>query len=359
MLYKEDIDEARAGLTAWWCREDPGRPVLGFKAPRDKPLPGVPVPPMPQDAAGIHLDMDWVLSTQENVFAANRYFGDLVPYFDTNIGPGSLAVYLGSEPHFDPGTVWYEPCIDPEDPEGTPLVARNPDSPWWRRHLDMVRTAAGWARGKCLASIPDLIEGLDILASFRGTGPLLLDLYDRPAWVKLWLERIEQVYFDYFEPMYELVRDETGGCAFTAFHIWAPGRMAKVQCDFAYMIGPGMFREFVVPALARQCGKLAHSVFHLDGPMCIQHVQHLVEIEGLDAVQWTPGAGNPGVGDECWDDLYRQVLDGGKGLLLIGLSAEQARRIVGEFGRRGIFFVLHDVGSEAEGEDLLESARDW
>ena len=93
MLYKEDIDEARRGLTAWWHGQDAGRPVLGFRAPRERPLPQVPVPPEPRDPAGLHLDMDYVLAAQENGFARERYFGELIPYFETNIGPGSLATY--------------------------------------------------------------------------------------------------------------------------------------------------------------------------------------------------------------------------------------------------------------------------
>ena len=359
MLYKTDVDEARCGLTAWWRGEDVGRPVLGFRAPRDEPLAAVHVPPEPAAPRDCHLDMDYVLAVQEAGFARERFFGDLIPYFDVNIGPGSMATYLGSEPGFDRRTVWYNPCIDHENPEGAPLPVFDDDNPWWRRHLDMVRAAADRARGRCLASIPDLIEGLDIVASLRGTMELLYDLNDRADWVKRWVDRIGELYFDYFDPLYEIVKDEDGGCAFTAFHIWAPGRMAKVQCDFAYMIGPETFAEFAVPALERQCDRLDYSVFHLDGPACIRHVPHLVGIESLNAIQWTPGAGNPDVGDPCWYDLYHRVLDGGKSLLLIGTDWQRAERVAAECGTRGIFFVVSPVASEAEGEALLARAASW
>ena len=223
----------------------------------------------------------------------------------------------------------------------------------------MTRTITGGGSIKCLASIPDLIENLDTVASMRGAMELLYDLYDRPDWVKRWVDRINEIYFEYHERMYQIVKDEQGGCAFTAFHVWAPERMAKVQCDFAYMIGPDMFAKFVVPALSRQCNRLDYSVFHLDGPKCIQHTPHLVGIEGLNAIQWTPGAGNPGVGDPCWYDFYGQVLDGGKSLLLIGMSEEQGRAIAHELGTRGIFFVLGAAASEAEGEERMKRIRDW
>ena len=43
--------------------------------------------------------------------------------------------------------------------------------------------------------------------------------------------------------LYDLLRDDRGGSHFWA---WAPGRMAKLQCDFSAMISPQMFRQFMV-----------------------------------------------------------------------------------------------------------------
>lgn len=33
------------------------------------------------------------------------------PSVEINIGPGSMATYLGSEPYFAWDTVWYAPCV--------------------------------------------------------------------------------------------------------------------------------------------------------------------------------------------------------------------------------------------------------
>ena len=46
-----------------------------------------------------------------------------------------------------------------------------------------------------------------------------------------------------------------------------------------------------------KCGllgeRLDHSLYHLDGPDAIKHVPALMELEKLDALQWTCGAGQP------------------------------------------------------------------
>ncbi len=175
-----------------------------------------------------------------------------------------------------------------------------------------------------------------------------------------WLGRLDELYFHYFDAIYDLVKDAEGGNAFTAFQVWAPGRMAKVQCDFSYMIGPDMFAEFVAPYLARQIARLDYAVYHLDGTACIPHVQHLVRIPGLNAIQWTPGAGQPGVGDPCWFDLYHQVRDGGKALLLLGANQEQLPALLKEFGPDGLFIMLdRECETEAEARDLLKRTEDW
>jgi 5-methyltetrahydrofolate--homocysteine methyltransferase len=361
LLYKHDWDETKRHFEAWWNRSILERPTVAFTAPRDKPLARIePKPATTPEQA--HTDLDCVLSRQEKYFAENRFFAEAFPNAAINLGAGSLAAYLGSELGFAWDTIWFEPLPELlEAPESVQLPVYDPDNRWWRKQLDMARTTAAAARGKYVPTIPDVVENIDILAAMRGPQQTLFDLYDRPEWVKQWIRRIDELYFEYYDRLYEIVRDENGGSSFTAFEIWGPGRTAKVQCDFSAMIGPDMFREFVVPGLTAQCAKLDYSVFHLDGPECIPHVQHLVRIEELDAIQWTPGSGKPPLDDPCWYDLYHQVVEGGKALLLVAgfLTEKQARAIAREVGVNGVYFRLASAASEAEGEDLLKRVMDW
>jgi hypothetical protein len=145
-------------------------------------------------------------------------------------------------------------------------------------------------------AFPDLIEHVDILASLVGTQELLVYMLDCPKHVHRFLERLTELYFEYYDRLYEVIKDEKGGSCFSAFWIWGPGKTAKLQCDYSAMISPAMFREFVQPYLREQCRRLDYSVFHLDGPPCLQHLEPLMEINELQAIQWQPGAGQPGHG---------------------------------------------------------------
>ncbi|NIQ98593.1 MAG: trimethylamine corrinoid protein 2, partial [Gemmatimonadales bacterium] len=185
-----------------------------------------------------------------------------------------------------PDSVWCERCI--EDPE-TAQFAYDSSNFYWRFTREAYSQAKRQSEGKFLLQFPDLIEGLDTLAAMRGTDRLLADLIERPEWVHGSLRRITDLYFRYYDMLYDLLRDEVGG---SVFWIWAPGRLTKLQCDFSAMISPAMFREFMVPVLTQMAERVSYSLYHLDGPNAIGHLEALLSIPRLGMIQWTPGAGS-------------------------------------------------------------------
>ena len=120
--------------------------------------------------------------------------------------------------------------------------------------------------------MPAFGSNLDVLAGLRRTQNLLYDLFDRPDWLQRKLEEINQAFFTAFADYYQHIQMSDGSSAYAYFSLWGPGKISQVQCDFAAMISPSMFAEFVVAPLRRQCQWLDHSLFHLDGPSCICYV---------------------------------------------------------------------------------------
>jgi hypothetical protein len=208
-----------------------------------------------------------------------------------------------------------------------------------------------WARGRFLHQFPDLIEGLDVVAALRGTEPLLYDLFDRPEWVQAMMSRITALYFRYYDVLYDRLRDDLGG---SVFWTWAPGRLAKLQCDCSAMLSPQQFIDFQIPVLAEMCQRLSYTIYHLDGVEAVKHLDALLALEDLDVIQWTPGAGRPPVGDPAWYPLYRRILEAGKRVFLLGLTADQALGLKAEFGPDSRHFLLALwLGDAARGEMLM------
>jgi len=283
------------------------------------------------------------------------YFaGEAFPHYDTHLGPGNLATFLGAEPEFALDTVWYHPCIS--DPDTYPPLRFDPHNPWFLRQQAILEEGVRVSQGRYPVTIPDLVEGLDILSALRDPQHLLLDLIERPDCVQERLAEINQVYFQVFERFFEIVSEPWGGNVFSAFHIWGPGKTAKVQCDAAAMISPRMFRRFAVPALTEQCAWLDYSLFHLDGTQAIPHLDALLEIEELDAIEWTPQVSLPQGGDPLWHDLYRRILKAGKSVQAIGVHPHEVIPLLEAVGPQGMF-VSVNAGSEAEAQALVEAVE--
>ncbi|MFI5384613.1 MAG: hypothetical protein ACHQ50_00680 [Fimbriimonadales bacterium] len=345
MFWKDDWTIAKKRLRGWWRGEGP---ALCAIAPQDSPWEDIPDPAPATSPQQFWTDIDWRLQNQIAAMSRCYYGGVAFPYLDSQIGPGSLGLFLGNEPGFAWDTVWYKPCI--EDPE-TPKLEISRTNPWLELHLEFIRRAMAAAHGRFLVGIPDLIENLDTLAQLREPQRLMMDLVERPGWAREKIAEINGAFFEVFGQMFELVRDEDGGNAFAAFHIWGPGKTAKVQCDASAMISPAMFQQFVVPALTEQCEWLDYSMYHLDGTQAIQHLDALLEIEALDAIEWTPQAGIERGGDPRWYDLYRRIRAAGKSVQAVDVEPEQVGPLLDAVGPGGMY-VMVQAESERQARDL-------
>ena len=354
--WKENWEETQRHFQQWWSQEGPLLTLSGLP-PLDEPRDGALPAPGPKTARERHTDPDWLARNERASLASRRFPADNLPIAATDYGCAQLAACLGSEPVFHDTTVWYSDHID--DPDECPALYLTKKEPWWRAYKRIMLKVLEASQGDFLVGMPAFGSNMDVLAELRGTQDLLYDLVDRPDWVSQKLEEINQAFFVAFDDYYEHIRLTDGSSAYTFFHLWGSGKVSQVQCDFAAMLSPEMFEQFVVPPLQRQCAWLDHSLFHLDGPDCACHLDHLLAIPELDAVQWTPGAGQPGAGNAQWFGLYERILSAGKSAQVLGASAEEARRVLDTFGGKGVYLAVH-VDSEAEAEsiiDLVESVR--
>lgn len=350
------MKDTKARFEAWWNGALTGLPLMYVVAKRPDAQPG----PKAETPEALYTDMDYLTAAFEKWVQGRTFLADAYPSFSADLGPGSLALYLGTEPNFQWDTVWYHPSI--EDLEAHPKLAFDADNRWWRRHLDMTRRAREVFAGRFRVDIPDLIENIDILAALHGAENTLFALMDTPELVVARIEEIDNAYFEYYDPLYDVVREPDGSSGYTAFHIQGEGRVAKIQCDFSAMLSPGQFREVVLPSLRKQVARLDRSLYHLDGPDAIRHIPAIMELEALDALQWTCGAGQPDGGCARWDGIYDEVARAGKSLWIElydgGVTdwIAGAERLMNRYGKRIFYFIFPDM-AEADAETLLRHAQ--
>jgi hypothetical protein len=347
-FWKTDWEQGRRALADWW--NGTGL-ALHVTAPKDEPWEDILPPEPAPDLETRWLNPTWRAQMQMHQMAHTYYGGVAVPIFNANIGPGSLGLFLGCEGHLSPDTVWYEPNIS--DPENHPPLKFDTTNRWWQIHLAVLEEGLKQTDGRFLVGCPDLIENIDTLAQLRGPEQTLMDLIERPEWVEAKVQEINQAFFDCFDTLWPLLRDDWGGNAFHAFTLWGPGKTAKVQCDFCCMISPRMFRRFVQPALTEQCAWLDYAMYHLDGTQAIPQLDNLLSIEPLRAIEWTPQAGLPAGGSPEWYDLYRRIKAGGKSVQAIQVEPHEVEPLIEAVGPEGMFICTR-CQTETEARRLLE-----
>jgi len=329
LLYRPDMDEVRQRLTVWWSGGDIGRPALLLTAFR--PLPAEDIPALAQPRGWITSystrDFSYRVNQAQRASIYTYYLAEAVPTVAPDLAPNCLALFLGCQGVESEGTVWCEPIpVEPEEMH----FDYDPTNYYWDFCPRLAKETLRLGRERFMLAFPDLIEGLDTLAAMRGTERLLLDLVERPEWVHQALRQITDRYFHYYDILYNLIHDEVGGSHYWA---WAPGRMAKFQCDFSAMISPAMFREFMLPILTEMCQRVSYCMYHWDGPCALGHHDHLLSIPGLTMIQWTPGAGVEPTDHPRWWPLFHKTIEAGKKIILTDCQGiDSLRALKREFG---------------------------
>lgn len=353
MMYKDDWSKAQERMRAWWSGEIIDRVVIQVTAPRK----GVEIVSLWDGWNLVHnLDFPERAVQEFEKYCQNTYFGgESFPNLWINLGPGIMAAYIGAEPKIDKSTVWFETPKKWE--EISREVNFDPHNKWWRLTKDIIAKVMGMSNDKFFVGMTDLGGNLDIIASLRGAQDLLFDLSDFPDRVKKLSEKTNRLWFKYYKGLNQIIQKKMQGTS-AWMGIWSPQKWYPLQCDFSAMISPKTFEKFVFPHLQEQCCWLDNTIYHWDGPGQIPHLELLLDIPELDGIQWTPGAGNPGVGSPEWFHLYKRIQDKGKLLVLLGMARKDIECVMSELSPSGLL-ISTACDSEEEARELLRKVEQW
>lgn len=382
--YKLNWKETKEKFTNYWQHKNTGRPLMCVIARRpevEQFSDGTPVEGgyLDQICQGKYYnmpkelywkDMEDKYQNAERIVARYRYFcdthaflGESFPNLNIDFGPGSTAAYLGSDIGFKEDTVWFKKCLDGWD--GVPKLTFDPENKWFKKHLQLAKDCRALAKDDFYVDMPDLMENIDVLASLRGAQDTLFDLLDEPEKVGQRIQEVTDVYYDYYDRFYDVIKDKDGGNAYTVFQIWGPGRTVKLQCDFSAMMAPEDFRKYIQPSLRTQSENVDHVLYHLDGPAAIKHMDALMEIEGIDALQWTSGDAGPDGTLPDWDVIYDKAIAAGKSIWVKVYSGEfedwirNVDRIVKKYGSHSLFLLFSEMSMEQAVYLLDYADKNW
>ena len=357
-MLRDNIEEVKERHAAWWAGKSIKRPLIHLIAKREGV--GEIQTELFDDYRDSYLNVQKIIANYLSYKASHTYdYGDSIPMRHISLGAGSLALYLGSEPEFSDGTIWFKECI--EDIENYPPLVFDPENKWWKLHLQMLEEAVALARGEIMIPVPDLIENIDIFAAMRGPQNTCYDIVDYPERVAKFILDIDNCYFDHYDKMYDIVK-ESDGWSCEHFNVFGPGKMGKVQCDFSAMMSPDSFEELIVPSLKKQCAGFNNSIYHLDGRAATRHLDALMTVDELTAMQFTAGAGEVCSGDSEWYFIYDKIREHGKSLYVgldytsnIRQTVSYADALVKRYGSDGLYLLFPEM-EESLAREIKEHA---
>jgi hypothetical protein len=117
------------------------------------------------------------------------------------------------------------------------------------------------------------------------------------------------------------------------------------------MISTEMYREFFLEELENEIHYLDYSIYHLDGKGALHHLDMILDIPKLNAIQWVAGAGEGVEGVAKWIPLYQKI-QSRKKAIIVYCNPEEVELVVRSLRPEGLLISVN-CESEREARELL------
>lgn len=348
LAYKPDLDCVLERFEAWWERQIVDRPLVTVRV-AERPQREAPT------ARQRHwFDFDRRLDEAEAAFASTVFLAETLPMFMPDMGPDLCSALFGCELEFNDHSGWSKPCMSRI--RDVLKVQPNFEAEPWRQMRELTRRSLQRGEGRWLTALTDLHTNGDLLAALRDPQELCLDMADDPESVRLACEHVTDSFAAIYDDNLRLF--EGSGQPVTT---WTPalhaGAWYPLSCDFICMISPAQFAQTTLPSIQREQRRLSRSIFHLDGPGALKHLDLVLDIDGLDALQWVYGAGATRASD--WIGVYQRAQARGKALQVLCVDVPDALVVMEHLRPEGCWFCLRDPLPRRNAEAFIEAVTRW
>lgn len=345
--------EARvARQDAFWACAIIDRPVVCMTVRKEKPESPWPSEKTYATCRDRWMDTERVVE-QAVAYARNtEYLGDALPTAWPNLGPELFSSFFGMEMDYTADTSWGIPNLHDWSQAGALVFSE--ENVYWKKLEEMTAALLEAGKGLFYTGFSDMHPGGDAIAAFRDPMQLNLDLLTNPGDVARLLARVNAEYAKVFDTYHAWF-----AAANQAITSW-PGIVSSKKWyvpsnDFSCMISKEMFDTMFVPGIIDECRHLEAAIYHLDGPGALRHLDSLLGIDALNAIQWVFGAGN-GVASD-WIPVYRRCQAAGKGIQIFA-SAEEIETLVSNLHPEGVWLGV-SVRDREEAMAVLDRVSKW
>jgi len=352
--FKPDYEISKQRFDAFWIHELVDRPLVQFRLYKPKPqrirLPG---------RKRFYTKETWA----DADFQAKRHFvdlsnqlflGDSLPVVCPSLGLASLPTFYGCSLYINrDGTSW----------NGTLNVNFNNldwlsfdwESPWLSRTRKLVKACLHIGADHFITGMSNWLVGADCLASIIGYQKFAAALIQEPDWVRQALDRLwldfKRLYLEFHAEL-----NLAGQPGTTWVPLLSNGKYYIITNDFSASISASMYRKFFLEEVIRECQFLDHSIYHLDGPDALRHLNTILEVENLDGIHFIPPPTDATF--NRWADVYKRIQEAGK-CLIVNCDMAEVDAISHNLKPEGLLLDVGNVTSIEDANDLLKLMGRW
>jgi hypothetical protein len=350
---KPDFEPAMQRIEAWFNHEILDRPPVRF-AEHNAEYAGAP------SFAGRSwpslkerwFDAEFQVDTFLDSIRGRRFYAETFPVFWPNLGPSAYAAFHGAELLYAEVTSWIRPCIQNWD--DIQQLNFSQENEYYRGIERLTHMALDKSAGNYMVGYTDLHGSLDCVADWRGGQQLCLDLMDDPEKVHEMLAVANRNFLPLFDHYDELLKAH-GQFSVTWMAIPSRGKMHIPSCDFTSMVSPKAFCEFYLPSLQTEIKHMTHNIFHLDGKGMLRHLDRILSLPEINAIQWVQGVGDDlSIGQ--WLPVIRKIQAAGKGVV-VDLQLNELEPFIEAVKPDGLYLCV--AAAEKDQPDIIKRLERW
>jgi hypothetical protein len=350
---KSDFDTAMKRIDAWFAGELLDRPPVRFAEHNaeyadSRPKAGRTWP----DLRSRWFDAEFQVDDFIASIRGRTFFGETFPVFWPNLGPNVYAAFHGAELDYGQVTSWIRHCVHDWDDLGRLKFSHQ--NVYFQKIEELTRLALEKCAGRYLVGYTDLHGSLDCAADWRDSQQLCLDLVDCPQKVHELVDLANAHFLPTFDH-YDALLKARGQMSVTWMGIPSYGKLHISSCDFTALVSTAAFDEFYLPSLVNEARHMTHNIFHLDGKGMLRHLDRILSIPEIHAIQWVQG-----VGDDLpimqWLPVLKRIQAAGKGVI-VDLQLAELEPFIGAMKPDGLYLCI--AAPEQLQPDILRRVTRW
>ena len=310
-------DELLRKHAAFWKRQSHSGPLIGF-APNSRIFP----------LQNLKFEHEGRLNAEDITEEVIKSDTQFVPPIDPEdeLLPGKIPLepfafsegYTGAEVYMSSKAfaVWTKAYDDV--PQNIPQLEEGLQPAWMDVLLKGTSANVKAAQGRHLISEALLRGPADCLEALIGAERLCLWLYDRPQLVREMADWLAEKIITLTKAQLAAIGEFHGGMI-NRYRIWGPGRNIVTQADISNILSPDQFRDFFLPAYRKIAGAFDTATIHFHSSS-VQHVDALLEIDELAAIEWGLDPVGPSLEDMV--SVFKQILET-KCVIIMNIKTDQ------------------------------------